>query len=486
MNLKIVKYSLGKLLIVLAGLLSLPLAIAFIYGESFADKINFVIPIVFSLALGFILSKRGDGSSHLYTKEAMFITAFTWVLFSLIGAIPLFLTKSNYNGYIDAFFEMVSGFTTSGASVALNVELLPHSIIFWRSLSHFVGGMGILVFTLAILPNSNKESSLLMQSEVPGPTFGKITPKLSDTARNLYGMYIVLTIITVILLLFGGMNLFESVIHAFGAAGTGGFSNKGISIGAYDSRYIEIVLAIMMAVFGVNFNIYFYAVTKNAREAVKSEELKWYLAVIIIAAGLIFSNIVTIYNDVFYSLVNSIFTVSSIITTTGYVSADFGTWPLFSKSVIIMLMFIGGCAGSTAGGLKVSRFVILVKGGINQIKESMNPKKITINRLDGKKVDSETEKSVLKYLVIYIMIFIVLFLIVSIDMNDFETAFAAVSTTFNNVGPGLGAFGPITTFAEMSKLSKLVLTIAMLLGRLEIFPMLLLLYPSTYRNLRNK
>lgn len=486
MNLKIVKYSLGKLLLVLSGLLTFPLLVSLIYRESFEDIRNFVIPIIISLVLGIILSKRGDNRSHLYTKEAMFITASTWVLFSLIGAIPLFLTKSNYNGYIDALFEMVSGFTTSGASVALNVELLPHSIIFWRSLSHFVGGMGILVFTLAILPNSNKESSLLMKIEVPGPTFGKITPKLSDTARNLYGMYIVLTIITVILLLFGGMNLFESVIHAFGVAGTGGFSNKGISIGAYDSRYIEVVLAVMMAVFGVNFNIYFYAVTKNVREAVKSEELKWYIAIILISSALIFSNIVSIYKNTIYSLVNSIFTVSSIITTTGYVSADFGSWPLFSKSVIIMLMFIGGCAGSTAGGLKVSRFVILVKGGINQIKESMNPRKITINRLDGKKVDNETERSVSKYLVIYILIFIVLFMIVSIDMNDFETAFAAVSTTFNNVGPGLGAFGPITTFEQMSKLSKFVLTIAMLLGRLEIFPMLLILYPSTYRNLRNK
>lgn len=486
MNLKIVKYSLGKLLLVLAGLLTFPLLVALIYRESLEDIRNFVIPIIISLVLGIILSKRGDNRSHLYTKEAMFITASTWVLFSLIGAIPLFLTKSNYNGYIDALFEMVSGFTTSGASVALNVELLPHSIIFWRSLSHFVGGMGILVFTLAILPNSNKESSLLMKSEVPGPTFGKITPKLSDTARNLYGMYIVLTIVTMILLLLGHMNLFESIIHAFGAAGTGGFSNKGISIGAYDSRYIEVVLAVMMAVFGINFNIYFYAVTKNVREAVKSEELKWYIAIILISSALIFSNIVSIYKDTIYSLVNSIFTVSSIITTTGYVSADFGSWPLFSKSIIIMLMFIGGCAGSTAGGLKVSRFVILVKGGINQIKESMNPRKITINRLDGKKVDNETERSVSKYLVIYILIFIVLFMIVSIDMNDFETAFAAVSTTFNNVGPGLGAFGPITTFEQMSKLSKFVLTIAMLLGRLEIFPMLLILYPSTYRNLRNK
>lgn len=486
MNLKIVKYSIGRLLLVLSGLLVFPLIVAFIYKESMADKMNFFIPIILSLALGLILSKLGDNKSHLYTKEAMFITASTWVLFSLIGAIPLYLTGSNYPSFIDAFFEMVSGFTTSGASVAFNVEDLPHSILFWRSFSHFVGGMGILVFTLAILPNTNKESSLLMKSEVPGPTFGKITPRLSDTARNLYLMYIVLTILTIILLLLGKMNLFDSIVHALGTAGTGGFSSKAISVGAYNSRYIEFVLGIMMAVFGVNFNIYFYALTKNLREAFDSEELKWYVAIILISSGLIFINILSMYKDVLYSLVNSFFSVSSIITTTGYVSADFGKWPLFSKSILILLMFIGGCAGSTAGGLKVSRFVILVKGGINQIKESMNPRKITINRLDGKKVDQKTERSVSKYLVIYLLIFIVLFLIVSIDMNDFETAFAAVATTFNNVGPGLGAFGPIETFAQMSQLSKFVLSIAMLLGRLEIFPMLLLLYPSTYRYLKNK
>lgn len=486
MNLKIVKYSIGKLLLVLAGLLVFPLIVSFIYRETLTDKINFIIPILISLGLGLILPKFGDNKGHLYTKEAMFITAFTWVIFSLIGAIPLYLTGSNYPTYIDAFFEMVSGFTTSGASVAFNVELLPHSVLFWRSFSHFIGGMGILVFTLAILPNSNKESSLLMQSEVPGPTFGKITPRLSDTARNLYLMYTGLTILTIILLLLGKMNLFDSIVHALGAAGTGGFSNKAISVGAYNSRYIEFVLGIMMAVFGVNFNIYFYALTKNLREALDSEELKWYIAIILISSGLIFINILSMYKDVIYSLVNSFFSVSSIITTTGYVSADFGKWPLFSKSILILLMFIGGCAGSTAGGLKVSRFVILVKGGINQIKESMNPRKITINRLDGKKVDDKTERSVSKYLVIYAMIFIILLMIVSIDMNDFETAFAAVATTFNNVGPGLGAFGPIETFAQMSQLSKFVLTIGMLLGRLEIFPMLLLLYPSTYRYLKNK
>lgn len=486
MNLKIVKYSIGKLLLVLAGLLVFPLIVSFIYKEGLEDKLNFIIAIFISLALGLALSNFGDNKSPLYTKEAMFITAATWLLFSLIGAIPLFLTETNYPSFLDAFFEMVSGFTTTGASVAFNVEDLPKSIIFWRSFSHFVGGMGILVFTLAILPNTNKDSSLLMQSEVPGPTFGKITPKLSDTARNLYAMYIVLTVLTVILLLIGKMSLFDSIIHALGTAGTGGFSNQGISIGAYNSRYIETVLAIMMAAFGINFNLYFYAITKSAREAFDSEELKWYMGIIAIATILIFINIVSIYKDAIYAIVNSFFTVTSVITTTGYVSADFGAWPLFSKAVLMLLMFIGGCAGSTAGGLKVSRFVILVKGGINQIKESMNPRKITINRLDGKRVDTETERSVSKYLSIYILIFIILFMIVCIDTNDFETAFASVSTTFNNIGPGLGEFGPIETFSSMSYLSKFVLSVAMLLGRLEIFPMLLLLYPSTYRNLRNK
>ena len=346
--------------------------------------------------------------------------------------------------------------------------------------------MGILVFTLAILPKSNKESSNLMQAEVPGPTFGKITPKLSQTARVLYLMYIALTIVTVIFLLFGGMDLFDAIIHAMGTAGTGGFSNRGSSIGYYDSRYIEMVLSIAMLAFGVNFNIFYFALFRSAKQAFKSEELWWYLGIVGVSALLIYFNVRSMYHDEVYSGVSSLFTVSSIITTTGYVSVDFGSWPLFSRNILILLMFIGGSAGSTAGGLKVSRCVVVFKSAINQVRKAINPLRVNVNKMDGKKVDRDVEDSINKYILVYILLFVVFMLIITLETNNFESAFSAVATTYNNVGPGLIDFGPITTFESMSKLSKLVLTFAMLFGRLELYPMILLFAPTTYKNLRKK
>lgn len=387
MNGSIVKYSIGKLLFVLAMLMCLPLFVGIIYRESLLDLRNFILPIVMAIFLASILMKRGSGEGHIFTKEAMFITATCWILFSIIGAIPLYLTQSNFPTMIDAFFETASGFTTCGASVAANVELLPHSILFWRSFTHFIGGMGILVFTLAILPKTNKESSSLMQAEVPGPTFGKITPKLSQTARTLYLLYIALTIITTIFLLFGGMNLFDAIIHAMGTAGTGGFSNKSASIGYYDSGYIEIVLSIAMLAFGVNFNIFYFAIFRSFKEAFKSEELYWYLGIVGVSVLLIFFNIRGVYTDKIYTGISSLFTVTSIITTTGYVSADFGQWPLFSRNILLFLMFIGGSAGSTAGGIKVSRIVVLFKSALNQIRKALNPMRVTVNKMDGKRLD---------------------------------------------------------------------------------------------------
>ena len=486
MNGSIIKYTIGKLLQVLAMLMSLPLLVGLIYKESFTDIRNFIIPIAISLILGMILVRNGSSKGHIFTKEAMFITATCWIVFSVIGSIPLYLTSSNYPSVIDAFFEMASGFTTCGASVAHDLELLPHSVLFWRSFSHFIGGMGILVFTLAILPKSNKESSNLMQAEVPGPTFGKITPKLSQTARVLYLMYIALTIVTMIFLLFGGMDLFDAIIHAMGTAGTGGFSNRGSSIGYYDSRYIEMVLSIAMLAFGINFNIFYFALFRSAKQAFKSEELWWYLGIVGVSALLIYFNVRSMYHDEFYSGVSSLFTVSSIITTTGYVSVDFGSWPLFSRNILILLMFIGGSAGSTAGGLKVSRCVVVFKSAINQVRKAINPLRVNVNKMDGKKVDRDVEDSINKYILVYILLFVVFMLIITLETNNFESAFSAVATTYNNVGPGLIDFGPITTFESMSKLSKLVLTFAMLFGRLELYPMILLFAPTTYKNLKNK
>lgn len=486
MNRKVINYILGRLLQVLALLMLVPLMVAFIYREGFYDKLYFLIPILIASFAGSILVKIGDEQGHIYTREGLFTTAAAWVLFSLIGAIPLYLTPTNYHTFLDAFFEMASGFTTCGASVAINVELLPHSIIIWRSLSHLIGGMGILVFTLAILPKSNKESSSLLKAEMPGPSFGKITPKLTYTARVLYIIYLVMTLITVMFLLFGGMDLFDSIIFAMGAAGTGGFANKGLSVGYYDSRYIEIVLSIAMLAFGVNFNLYYFALIRSAREGFKSEELYWYLGIVALATGLIFYNIRDYYGDLFYTGIQSLFTVSSIMTTTGYVSADYGSWPMFSRNILILLMFIGASAGSTAGGFKVSRFLILFKSTINHIKKVINPKRVTITKLDGKRMDDELEEAVNKYLVLYILLFILFMVIVSRDVENFESAFAAVATTYNNVGPGLKDFGPVSSFASMAPTSKFTLTLAMLFGRLELYPMLLLFSPYSYKRMSKK
>lgn len=486
MNLKIINYSLGRLLQVLALLMTAPLLVAILYQESLSNKIYFLIPILIAFCIGTTLTKIGDESAHIYTREALFITAACWVIFSGIGAIPLYLTPTNYHTFLDAFFEMASGFTTCGASVALDVELLPNSIIFWRSLSHLIGGMGILVFTLAILPKSNKESANLLQAEMPGPSFGKLTPKLSQTARMLYIIYLVMTIITTVFLLFGGMDLFDSIIYAMGAAGTGGFANKGLSVGYYNSRYIEMVLSIAMVLFGINFNLYYFALIRSARESFKSEELYWYLGIIGLSILLIFINIINFYGNIGYSLSQSIFTVTSIITTTGYVSADYGKWPMLSRNILVLLMFIGGSAGSTAGGFKVSRFLILFKTTVNHIKRVINPRRVTVTKIDGKRMDKDLEEAVNKYLVLYILLFVVFMVIISYDVENFESAFAAVATTFNNVGPGLNDFGPVNSFAEMTQLSKFTLTIAMLFGRLELYPMLLLFSPYSYRRLSNK
>ena len=321
---------------------------------------------------------------------------------------------------------------------------------------------------------------------MPGPSFGKLTPKLGKTARVLYIIYLVMTLITVIFLMFGGMNLFDAIIYAMGAAGTGGFANKGLSVGYYDSRYIELVLSVAMILFGVNFNLYYYALIRSAREGFKSEELYWYLGIIAIATGLIFFNIRGYYDDLAYTGIQSLFTVSSIMTTTGYVSADYGAWPMFSRNILILLMFIGASAGSTAGGFKVSRFLILFKATINHIKKVINPRRVTITKLDGKKMDEELEEAVNKYLVSYILLFILFMVIVSRDVENFEAAFAAVATTFNNVGPGLKDFGPVSSFAAMAPTSKFTLTFAMLFGRLELYPMLLLFSPYTYKKLAKR
>ncbi|MDO4593767.1 MAG: TrkH family potassium uptake protein [Tissierellia bacterium] len=481
MNRKIVSYVLGRTLIIEALLMFIPLLVSFIYKESLEDKMNFVISIGLCLFLGFILSINGDQTGKFFTREALLIVALGWIFISIMGAIPLYLTKNDYFTFVDSLFEMISGFTTTGASVAHSVENLPHSILFWRSFSHFIGGMGILVFTLAVLPKTNKQSSLIMKAEVPGPTFGKLVSKLSETARLLYKIYIVLTFILIAFLIFGKVGIFDSFILGFGAAGTGGFASKDLSVGFYESRYTEVVLTVGMLVFGVNFNLYYYALIRNAREAFKSEELKVYLAIVIVSSIAIFFNIKGMYNSLGYSLINSFFTVSSIITTTGYVSADYGKWPLFSQAILFMLMFVGGCAGSTAGGLKVSRIIIMFKTAINEVKNIVNPNRVTVTTIDHKPIGESVERKTANYILVYILLFTFTLILICADTSDFQSAFVAVSTAINNIGPGSGDYGPIANFQSLHQFSKIILMIAMLLGRLEIFPILILFAPNTWK-----
>lgn len=480
MNIKIVRNVIGKILFIEGLVMILPLIVSFIYKESSRVAISYFMPIALLIILGGLLAFKNQNDESFYTKEGMVVVALSWLLMSAFGALPFYI--SGYiPSYIDAFFETVSGFTTTGATVMENVEILPHSLLFWRSFTHLIGGMGILVFALAVLPRTSRQSAQIMKAEVPGPTFGKIVPKISYTARILYVIYLGMTAILVVFLLIGKMPLFDSLIHAFGTAGTGGFSLKAGSIGDYHSSYIHIVTAIGMLLFGINFNIYFFALTGSVREAFKSEELKWYLGIIVFATLTIGWNVIQYYESALIALRDSFFTVTSIITTTGYMTADFDLWPILPKVIIVMLMFIGGCAGSTAGGIKVSRIMIYFKRAVNQIKTTVNPNRVTAVTIENKPVTEEVLKGVSNYIGVYSFLFILFWLLTSVTMESFTTSFTAVTTCFNNVGPGLSAVGPTENFADITMINKIILSVAMLAGRLEIFPVVILLAPSTWR-----
>ena len=375
---------------------------------------------------------------------------------------------------MDAFFETVSGFTTTGSTILKNVEVLPQCMTFWRSLTHWVGGMGVLVFVM-VLTNLDKQSSIhLMRAEVPGPEKDKLVPKSRTTAQILYGMYFILTAIQVVLLLLGGMNLFDSLIHAFGTAGTGGFSNYADSVGHFDSAYLDGVISVFMILFGINFNLYFFLAVREFKLVFKNEELRAYLLIISGAVVMIMINIYPIYGSVAEAFRYSAFQVASIITTTGYATADYMLWPEFSRCVLVALMIIGACASSTGGGIKVSRLLISLKSIYKEIKQMLHPKSVNVVKLNKKKLGEDTIRNVYVYLLAYITLAIVSVLIVSLDNFDFETTVGSVITALGNVGPGLGMTGPVGSFADYSLLAKFVFCLDMLAGRLEIFPFLML------------
>ena len=423
-----------------------------------------------------ILSKPED--SVIYAKEGFITVALVWVILSAIGALP-FTVSGEIPSYIDAFFETVSGFTTTGASIITDLESMSRGLLFWRSFTHWVGGMGVLVFAMALIPNISDRSIHIMRAEMPGPIVGKLVPRVKNTAKILYLIYIFITLMQVIFLLFGGMNLFESLVHAFGTAGTGGFGVRSDSIASY-SPYIQWVIAVFMIIFGINFNLYYLLLIKRFKSAVSSNELWVYLIVVDVSTVAITANILPSFSELGAAVRTAFFQVASIITTTGYATADFNLWPGFSKGIIIVLMFIGGCAGSTAGGLKVSRVIILLKTIRVEIKRMIHPRSVSVVRFEGKTLEENTYRSVSLYFALYMVCFFAIFILLCLEPFDIETNFTATAACFNNVGPGLAGVGPMAGYSGYSAPAKLLLSFAMLLGRLEIFPLIIALSPSTW------
>jgi len=480
MNTRIISYVISNLFKLMMALLLFPLAVSIYYREGLKLSMAYIIPIIILCVLSYFLSGKGPENQSFFSKEGLVIVALSWLLISFFGALP-FVISGEIPNMIDAFFESVSGFTTTGATILSEVESLSKSIIFWRSFTHLVGGMGVLVLVLAILPKGNNQALHIMRAEVPGPTVGKLVAKMSYNSRILYIIYLVMTLIMILLLLAGGMSFFDACVHAFGTAGTGGFSSKNTSIGFYNSAYIDYVTSIGMLVFGLNFNLFYLLILGNIKQVFKSEEAKYYLGIVFAATALICVNIYPIYSSVSRMIRDVFFTVSSIITTTGYSTVDFDKWPAFSKTIILFLMFCGGCAGSTAGGFKVSRVIILIKKVVKEFKKVGHPNKVLNIQLEGKTLDKDMLEGVDSYFILYSVTLFILLLITSLESNSLITAIGSVFGTFNNIGPGLDATGPTSNFAIFSPFLKFVLSLGMLLGRLEIIPLLILVSPRIYR-----
>lgn len=478
MDTKIVRYILCRMLGVEAALLLVPVLVAVIYQEKCG--IVFLIPIVILCLLFWVVGRKRPEHGQIYGKEGMVIVALAWILWSLFGAMPF--TLSGYiPSYVDAFFETVSGFTTTGSSIIPDVEVLPHCLLFWRSFTHWIGGMGVLVFVLVVTSLDRKNSMHLMRAEVPGPEKDKLVPKAMSTARILYGMYLTLTVIEMVFLVIGGMNLFDSMIFSFGSAGTGGFSNYADSVAHFNSAYIDGVITVFCALFGVNFALFYFMILGDFKSILKNEELRTYILLIAGATAAIMLNIHSLYPTIGKSFRYAVFQVVTVITTTGYSTADFAQWPMFSKAVLMMLTVIGACASSTGGGIKVSRLLVGIKCVKREIVQLAHPKSVGIICIGGKKVSSDVLRTIYIYFIAYVGILIGSVVLVSLDNFDFETTFSAVLTTLGNVGPGMAQVGPMGNFAGFSPLSKLILCFDMLAGRLEIFPFLVLFTAPAWR-----
>lgn len=477
MNGKMIRYIIGLVLKVESALMLFPALIGLIYREK--QWLAYLVMAVICLTSGFLLSFKKPENREIYTKEGFVTVALSWVVMSLFGAFPFVIT-GEIPFYIDALFEIVSGFTTTGSSILTNVEALSHASLFWRSFSHWIGGMGVLVFILMILPVKGGTLMNLMKAESPGPDVEKFVPKVRNTAKILYKIYIVMTCIQIVLLLLSGMHWFDSLCMSFGSAGTGGFGIVNSSAAGYTALQ-QWIITISMILFGVNFNFYYLILCKKFSSAVRSQEVQAYFLIILAAVGIITWNIHAMYPSLGDSVRAAAFQVGSIITTTGYSSTDFNQWPEVSKYILVLLMFVGACAGSTGGGIKVSRVLIMLKTIKKEMISLIHPRSIRRIKMDAHPVEHTVLRSVNVYLITYIVIFVCSLFILNLDKYSMGTNFTAVAATFNNIGPGLGEVGPAGSFAGYNPISKLVMILDMLAGRLEIFPMMLLLSPPTWR-----
>jgi len=476
MNFHLVFNITGKVLMLEAASMLLPSLVALLYQES---PLPFLYAAAISAGVGFLLS-RLPYKKHFFAREGFFAVGLIWVLMGLFGALPFYFCGC-FSSYVDCAFECFSGFTTTGATILTDIEALPYGILFWRAFTHWLGGMGVLVLTTALLPSMGLRSHFLIQAESPGPVFSKLSPKQSQTSKILYTIYCVMTLLEVVLLKLVGLPLYDSIIHAFSSAGTGGFSNRNLSVGAYGNPAAEMIIAVFVLLFSVNFAMYFLLLCGRAKDVLKSDELRFFLGVVALGTVAVFVNIYPLYQSVWDSFRHAFFQVASIISTTGFSTADYMLWPVFSQVIMMLLLLCGACAGSTGGGLKCSRILLNFRCLFREIRQVIHPKSVSVVKLDGKVVEEYTLNSISIFTCTYFIISLLATLIVSLDNFSFSTSFTAALTCMSNVGPGLDMVGPAGNFAAFSDLSKVVLSICMVIGRLEIFPILVLFSRGAWR-----
>ncbi len=479
MSYRMILRTTGAVMLIEAAVMVIMTLVSLLYSET---PMPFLITIAILIVLGFPLYRIKIKQKSFFAKEGYVTAATTWLVLSLFGALPFYI-NGGFGNYVNCFFEAVSGFTTTGATILSDIESLPRGILLWRSTTHFIGGMGILVLATAIIPTGNNRSQHLMRAEMPGPTAGKLVPRLSQSSKILYGIYAVLTALEVIALLIADVSFFEAVNIAFATAGTGGFTVTNTSIAAYNSVAVDLITSVFMLLFSLNFTIYFLILIGNFKSIRKNQELWFFLSVVAAATLLVAVNVRNVYDSFWQGLRYAFFTVSSTISTTGFVTIDYDTlWPTFSKCIILMLMVIGACAGSTGGGVKASRMLVFLKSVAQEIRQIIHPRSVSVIRVDDTPVNTGVTHSIMRFLAAYVFCIIGGVLLISINNFDFITTFSSVLTCLGNVGPGLGAVGPVLNFNNMSIFSKLILSFLMLLGRLEIFPLLILFSPKTWRN----